>query len=379
MVCVLSPTVDGTINNVNRQVREIAAELAASRKGRVGSRDLDPAVFAGLAEAGVTQLAVPVEQGGLWRSVPESVRDVCSVYRVLATGDPSTALAASMHLAVLVFLLATPDVEPEYQEAWDAQRARVFATAGAGHWWGTISSEPGSGGDHSLTASIAVPDGDRWRLSGMKHFGSGSGVTSYMLTTAVPQGEDTVDWFFTDALQGDWDGSNGVTLVREWDGRGMAATQSHAFRFDGVEAERVAWPGHQADLAANTRGFGPALFTAVIRGVVESAISAGEGFFAGRDLRSSQRIDWTDAQLDAWTLAQVHDGVLASIETGGDTLDPVRGKLVCARLAESSMDRLCRAVGGSSLSEANQFGQWQQDVKALGFLRPPWGLMYDAL
>jgi alkylation response protein AidB-like acyl-CoA dehydrogenase len=368
-----------TIEQVIEGVGAVAADLAASRNERVGVRDLDPAVFTALADAGVTRLAVPVEQGGLWRSVEESTRDVCAVYRTLATGDPSTALAASMHLAVLVFVLATPQVDPEYQDAWDEQRNRIFATAAAGAWWGTISSEPGSGGDHSRTASVAVPDGDRWRLSGMKHFGSGSGITSYMLTTAVPQGEDTVDWFFTDALAHTWDGSRGVTLVREWDGRGMAATQSHAFRFEDVDAERLAWPGHQAEIATNSRGFGPALFTAVVRGVVESAIGAAEVALEGTDLRASQQMDWTDAQLDAWTLARVHDGVLDSIESRGDRLDPVRGKLVCARLAESAMDRLCRAVGGSSLSESNPFGQWQQDVKALGFLRPPWGLMYDAL
>ena len=25
------------------------------------------------------------------------------------------------------------------------------------------------------------------------------------------------------------------------------------------------------------------------------------------------------------------------------------------------------------------FGQWAQDVKALGFLRPPWGLAFDQM
>ena len=36
-------------------------------------------------------------------------------------------------------------------------------------------------------------------------------------------------------------------------------------------------------------------------------------------------------------------------------------------------------MGGGTYSRASPFGCWAQDVQALGFLRPPWGLAFDAL
>src|SRR5207248_1936644 len=81
------------------------------------------------------------------------------------------------------------------------------------------------------------------RLSGQKHFGSGSGITSYMLTSAVPAGEAEPDWFFLPVRGAPWDGSTGVQLLAEWDGHGMIATQSHAFTFTDFPAPRFAWPG----------------------------------------------------------------------------------------------------------------------------------------
>ena len=63
---------------------------------------------------------------------------------------------------------------------------------------GTVTSEPGSGGDIAKTRSTAVLDGDTWRVSGDKHFGSGTGIADRMITTAVPEGEDRPTVFVLD-------------------------------------------------------------------------------------------------------------------------------------------------------------------------------------
>ena len=60
--------------------------------------------------------------------------------------------------------------------------------------------------------------GDGWLLSGQKHFGSGSGVTSFMLTSARPDGEQEPDWFVIEVAGVPWDGSAGMRLTAEWDG-----------------------------------------------------------------------------------------------------------------------------------------------------------------
>jgi alkylation response protein AidB-like acyl-CoA dehydrogenase len=301
------------------------------------------------------------------------------VYRTLAAGDPSVALVAAMHPAVLAFWLGTDAVPEPHADAWVDQRTRIFEGVRRGAWWGTISSEPGSGGDHRRTASTARRESDHWEISGVKHFGSGSGITSYMLTTAVPDGEDAADWFFVRTGGVPWDGSAGVTLLREWDGRGMRATQSHAMRFDGVVAERIAWPGHLEELRGAAASFGPTLFTAVVVGVVDAVIETASARFDGGSLGSFGRVEWADARMEAWTLDQVLEGMIRVVEEGGDWRQAVQGKVMAARLAESVTTRVCRVVGGSTFSESNPFGQWAEDVRALGFLRPPWSLMYDTL
>ena len=50
-----------------------------------------------------------------------------------------------------------------------------------------------------------------------------------------------------------------------------------------------------------------------------------------------------------------------------------------ADLAERTMLRLTRVLGGGTFSQRSPFAHWFEDVRALGFLRPPWGLAYDAL
>ena len=72
-------------------------------------------------------------------------------------------------------------------------------------------------------------------MTGQKHFGSGSGTTDYMLTTAVPEGEESPDWFYVPIPDRDLDAAEGVTVIAPWDGQGMRATQSHALAFDAID------------------------------------------------------------------------------------------------------------------------------------------------
>jgi hypothetical protein len=57
----------------------------------------------------------------------------------------------------------------------------------------------------------------------------------------------------------------------------------------------------------------------------------------------------------------------------------LQGKTAIADLAESALRRICRVTGGGSFARHSPFGFWLEDVRALGFLRPPWGLAYENL
>lgn len=370
---------------VRAAVAAIATRFAGDRAQRQMRTHLDLADLDELAAAGILRTGLPASRGGLWQDLRTSTRDICEIYRTLAAGDPAVALSGSMHPAVLAFWLATPTVDAEHQAAWDAQCAALFDSVEAGARWGTITSEPGSGGDVLHSNTQAVRDGDVWRLTGQKHFGSGTGTTTYMLTTAQPAGEAQPDWFYVPVDGLTTTGVEGVTIAAPWDGHGMKATQSHALTFDGALAHRVAWPGHLEDLIAPAAPFFGTLFTAVVLGIVDSAMDAAERQLGPKaesaKLRPYEQVEYARAQLEAWTIRAAYDAMLAAIERdgAGARVSVVRGKTVCAEAAESCLLRLTRVIGGGTYSQRSPFGHWFEDVRALGFLRPPWGLAFDGL
>ena len=363
-------------------VTEVAAGFAADRRARQARRELHREDFDALAEAGVLRTGLPVARGGMWSSVAESTRPICEVLRTIAHGDPSVALVCSMHPAVLSFWLATPDVTADATEAWRAQQEGMFDGIEAGDWWGTITSEPGSGGDVHRTRATAKRDGDGWRLTGQKHFGSGSGIAASMVTTAVPDGEAEPDWFYLPVAGAAWDGSTGMELVAPWDGHGMIATQSHAFTFDGFPAVRFAWPGHLDDLVVAASPFIGSAFTAVVLGVLETAVDAARAQLAPKhdQLRAYEQVEWAQAELEGWLALQAYEGMLRAVESGQPARGAVlRGKTAVAQLAETALGRICKVLGGGTFARHSPFGNWFEDVRALGFLRPPWGLAFDGL
>lgn len=370
--------------------REIAAGWRSERAERFRRRELSRDDFQQLREAGFTLLPVPVEQGGGWTGL-ESLRPICDGLRILAAGDPSPALVSAMHPAVLAFWLAN---EASECGAWVEQRAAVATTAAAGAQWGTVTSEPGSGGDVGRTRSVAdlLPDDDdievpgrRYAITGDKHFGSGTGVCTFMLTTAIPAGEDEPAAFFLDTRTLAAGGAQpGFSIAREWDGVGMAATQSHGVRLDDCRAVRFEWPGTLDALAKGAGAANACLFTAVVLGVFDEALSvAGERVRPRIDeLRAYEQVEWAKVTTDHWLACQAYEGMLRAVEAGDRTAAlaaGLRGKTAVAELVEASLQRITRVVGGATFSASSPFSSWFEDVRALGFLRPPWGLAFDGL
>jgi len=340
---------------VYENIRALSADFAAERRERQQRRELVAADFARLRDTGFLLTGVPIEYGGIWQSVPQSARPICEMLRTLAHGDSSVALVCAMHPGVLNFWMSTAQAPPPFDQAWEEQRRSIFRKVCEGAWWGTIASEPGIGGELSKTRATArrgLSDG-AYLLTGQKTFGSGSGITSYMITVAVPEGETAPDMFVLDMREAEWDGSAGVTLTAAWDGHGMAATQSHAFSFEEFPVTRVAWPGQFPRLAAAAGGLGQCCFSAVIAGVAEVAIETARQQVARRrdDLRAYERVEWARAELEGWLIQQAYEGMLRAMEAARDTaLRSVQAKTAIAELAESVLRRICRVIGGGVLS-----------------------------
>ena len=205
-----------------------------------------------------------------------------------------------------------------------------------------------------------------------------------MITTAVAEGDDVPAFFVIDVRDRPWDGSAGLRLIAEWDGMGMAATQSHAMRLEGCPAIRHAWDGPLEELTAAAGPLVASLFTAVVVGVLDEAISTAKQQLAPKadGLRAYERVEWSRAELEHWLAVQAHEGALRAVESGDHARAlhaTLRAKEAVAELAETSLGRLGRVIGGGTYSRRSPFATWFEDVRALGFLRPPWGLAYDAL
>ncbi len=368
--------------------KSIADRWRPEQAERQARRNLDRADFAALGEGRLWATVVPTDMGGLWCDAQTSLRPVCDALRLIAAADSSVALVAAMHPSVIAFWLANPSPE---DDDWTTQRDAVLASAAAGEQWGTVTSEPGSGGDLSRTRAVATPDdgarrlpGRPYKVSGDKHFGSGLGVSRWMVTTAIPEGETEPAIFVLDVLAANGGLIDGVHITAEWDGVGMAATQSHAVRLDGAPAVRF---GRDEPLDALMRAPMPwvlILFTSVTLGVVDAAISRSRERLAAKldELRAFERVEWAAAEQDHWVAVQAFEGALRAIEAGDPAVAAhaaLRAKEAVAGLAEDVLRRLCRVHGGGSFSRSSPFAHWFEDVRALGFLRPPWALAYDRL
>ena len=97
-------------------------------------------------------------------------------------------------------------------------------------------------------------------------------------------------------------------------------------------------------------------------------------------LRPYEQIEWSRAEQEAWLIEQACEGMLRAVEKDRDALRSVlQGKEAVAELAESALARICKVIGGGTFNRSSPFGFWYEDVRALGFLRPPWGLAFAQL
>ena len=122
----------------------------------------------------------------------------------------------------------------------------------------------------------------------------------------------------------------------------------------------------------------------MILGVLDEAIRTAKRQLEPKAeaLRPYERVEWSRAELEHWLAVQAYEGALRTVESGDQPRSryaTLRAKEAVADLAESSLGRVVRVIGGGTFSRRSPFASWFEDVRALGFLRPPWGLAYDNL
>ena len=180
-----------TVSSVRDNVQSIAAEWRGQRSARQPRTNLEQADFDALHDAGFLLAAYRSR----WVACgPTCVRrrgwcaSCCARWRRPIPLSPSYRRCTRRSSA-------TGCATPIHHSRIGRRNAKRCSPARQpGEQWGTITSEPGSGGDIAAPrrrpCRTATPFmvGRSYGVSGDKHFGSGSGIADRMITTAIPDG-----------------------------------------------------------------------------------------------------------------------------------------------------------------------------------------------
>ena len=94
-----------------------------------------------------------------------------------------------------------------------------------------------------------------------------------------------------------------------------------------------------------------------------------------------EQVEWVRIENECWQIEALYEAMLQSVEAAGSgaVRATLHGKMAIAELADTVTSRMVRISGGSGYHRASPVGWAFEDVRALGFLRPPWVLAYDNL
>lgn len=342
----------------------LAAEVGAVAAAHADEHDRD-ATFVGEAyeamrASGYLRLAVPEELGGLGATM----RQACYAQAELARHDGATALASTMHLyntfaQVFRRRAGAPDAEGVLRRI--ADEGIVIATSGGSDWlW---------------PSTVAVPDGDGYRVSGRKVFCSQAPGATVLSTSATVEGTDEVLHFSVPLAD------EHVELVETWDTLGMRGTASHDLVFDGVElpAARIVGKRNVGDLGGPltvaTIHFAPlggATYFGIAAGArdvaVAGALSGDRGVTPLADVARVQRqVGLMDGKLRvAWW------GLMGSLDQIGDTYGADAATLSAVMLAKRHavleavevVDLAMEVLGGRAYFRRNPLERALRDVRA---------------
>ncbi len=181
------------------------------------ARALDEEVFAKLAEVGFMGMLVPESYGGLDFDVATYLR----VLEELARGDGAVALSVAIHSGPVTGLIT--------RLGTDAQKDRWLGLLASGEALGAFAlSEPEAGSDAAAVQTRAQPDGEGWRLTGVKRWVTNGARAGVVIVFARTGDEEGMGAFLVRP------GDEGYRVVGEETTLGMRASQTATVELDGV-------------------------------------------------------------------------------------------------------------------------------------------------
>ena len=253
--------------------RALAAEFAPGAADRDAQRRLPAAELDRLSAGGLLGVTVPREHGG----ADVRAATIAEVFRLLAAADPNIAQIPQSHIVYVNVLR---------QQGTPAQQAFFFAEVLAGRRFGNAQSEAGTKHVQDYRTRL-TPDGDGFRLTGVKQYSTGALFADWISVLARAQDDNLmVAYVPRDAP--------GLTVIDDWAGMGQRTTASGTVRLDdvAVPADRVV-PHHRTFAGPQLHG----ALAQLLHAAIDVGIAAGALDEAVRFVRTSAR-PWFEAGVD---------------------------------------------------------------------------------
>jgi alkylation response protein AidB-like acyl-CoA dehydrogenase len=362
------------------QRAERAAERIGSRAARYDaaaefpSEDLED-----LRTEGLLGLMVPTPLGGMGAGFEDYVR----VAMALARASGSTALIFNMHASVTGGLASIPDDMAHAlgtAESFFESRDRILRAAAEGAIYGVAISEPEVGSRLSALRATYEPDGDGFRIRGVKSTVSGAGHLDAYLVAARRAESDLISYFLVP--QGP-----GLTVEGTWDPLGMRATASNALALDTrVPADALLGgvEGLVLPLAHAMPQWLVASYAAVYVGVGQAAVAEAAGYLKRRVVAGERggltrlhsvraRLGRAEADVEAARLVVEAAARLVDLQPGDPATNRwvYRAKLLSGDAAMRAAASLSEACGLGALQRGSPLERIVRDARSGAIMPPP--------
>ena len=341
-----------------------------------------------LRRIGYLALPAPVEAGGGGVS---STHDLIVVAERLARLDPSLAIGVNMHFVMVTGLTeawrAAQREDPERALALGAILAGVIADGAA--IAAAVSEPPPQ--DLSRPMTTATPQGDGWRIDGVKAFCTMSPAADLLnvaVTYVDEQGAERCGFALVSTR------APGVVVHDDWDALGMRTSGSGRVTLDGV----LLGPGAVSDSHPAGEASAPMLDRYLTSGLYHASATLGiaeaaQAYLTAPDRRdrvagdpqSVRLVGESAADLTAMRAVLARAADVADAHLAGERpRDPdqaavrsatafsevQQAKVVVDRLGPAVVDRALAVSGGGGYLTSSPLAKAYRDVRAGPFMHP---------
>ncbi len=347
--------------------KTVAQLAAASGLDAAADRDRHDAfpddLLGEAAGLGLLGMGLSAEQGGAGITPTAYAAAVMEMAAIC----PNTAAVLAVHNGLALRILA---------HGTDAARAATTAGVVA-----TLATEEAHGSWKKRLGTVAVPEGDGFRITGMKVWALGAVGAKQLI--ALAKGPDGPTFYLVPA------DAEGVTLGQPESLLGLRAAGIRTVYLSdvlvGADAV-IGEPGKALEIWAEAQPWLQVGAAAAIVGATMGAFSAGKEFAAdrvqfGKPIGTYQAVSDTITSIDmnvAAARALVFEAA-AHLESEDAAAWAARAKAFAVEMSIAATRKVIRVQGGTGFMREGGSERFARDVRALQFIGEPVVMQKDAL